>query len=641
MGGEISRWYKNFRGSDKSLAPMETLVRSGKNSISYNRRIMKKTVDLSWVDAIEEGLLHIDKVIRNPRVTIEDNEEIVPIALSKKITVESIKHLAQHTNLIQDIDEKTGRITPSKILNIYKEESLLTYENKFLNTLIDRLYIFVTRRYEKLKEVTKDEDAYSLDYSTVTDTGNGGSCRFSMKVEISEVPDNNSESGYSTWERIEKIKLAVESYKSSKFCQKMGNAFIRPPVMKTNAITKNVDLKACLVLWQFIEGYDKVGYDIYTADSAQNPSPEFISDLNRMASMNYMLLGYHTGLENTDDIRGRKKRTYSPKIIKQFNLENTSEYDVTVEEEKSLSNGYRLKRELPENSSEIAEEIDKIIAVEKQYLIDEENHILEEKRLAEEAERRKIEEEMRRAEEQRLMAERKREQERLEEEKRLKEEKEKKLREIMEQKKREEEERIFREQEELKRKERERAEAEERARAEEEQRQREEQERIESAKRAEAELVSAVENESDENIGEIKKRREEETNARLERERISAERVQRLRAERKLIESKPFEVIYAEYSKNPYYVAKRGFKKLMKFMGHTEDTSRMSAESLELLKIEKRLEQYTLEEKRIEKEKKSQQRQEKIRIRNVFDANSSNPLKKLRYKITVFLNKKR
>ncbi len=641
MGGEISRWYKNFRGSDKSLAPMETLVRSGKNSISYNRRIMKKTVDLSWVDAIEEGLLHIDKVIRNPRVTIEDNEEIVPIALSKKITVESIKHLAQHTNLIQDIDEKTGRITPSKILNIYKEESLLTYENKFLNTLIDRLYIFVTRRYEKLKEVTKNEDAYSLDYSTVTDTGNGGSCRFSMKVEISEVPDNNSESGYSTWERIEKIKLAVESYKGSKFCQKMGNAFIRPPVMKTNAIMKNVDLKACLVLWQFIEGYDKVGYDIYTADSAQNPSPEFISDLNRMASMNYMLLGYHTGLENADDIKGRKKRTYSPKIIKQFNLESSSEYDVTVEEEKSLSNGYRLKRELPENSSEIAEEIDKIIAVEKQYLIDEENHILEEKRLAEEAERRKIEEEMRRAEEQRLMAERKREQERLEEEKRLKEEKEKKLREIMEQKKREEEERIFREQEELKRKERERAEAEERARAEEEQRQREEQERIESAKRAEAELVSAVENESDENIGEIKKRREEETNARLERERISAERVQRLRAERKLIESKPFEVIYAEYSKNPYYVAKRGFKKLMKFMGHTEDTSSMSAESLELLKIEKRLEQYTLEEKRIEKEKKNQQRQEKIRIRNVFDANSSNPLKKLRYKITVFLNKKR
>ena len=163
---------------------MEALVRSGKNSISFNRRIMKKTVDLSWVDAIEEGMIHIDKVIRNPRVTIEDQEEIVPIALSKKITVESIKHLAQHTNLIQEYDRKTGKITPSKVLNVYKEESLLTYENKFLNTLIDRLYIFVTRRYEKLKEVTKNEDAYTVDYSTNTNYGNGGSCKFSMKVEI-------------------------------------------------------------------------------------------------------------------------------------------------------------------------------------------------------------------------------------------------------------------------------------------------------------------------------------------------------------------------------------------------------------------------------------------------------------------------
>lgn len=641
MSGEISKWYKTFKGSDNSLAPMESLVHSGKNSISYNRKIMKKTVDLSWVDAIEEGMMHIDKVIRNPRVTIEDAEEIVPIALSKKITVESIKHLAQHTNLIQEFDKKTGKITPSKVLNVYKEESLLTYENKFLNTLIDRLYIFVTRRYEKLKQVTKNEDAYTMDYSTVTNTGNGGSCRFSMKVEISEVPENNSESGYSTWQRIEKIKLAVESYKGSKFCQKMGGAFIRPPVMKTNAIMKNVDLKACLVLWQFIEGYDKVGYDIYTADSAQNPSAEFIADLGRIAAMNYMLLGYHTGLENTDDIKGKKTRTYSPKILKQFNLEDSAEYDVTIEEEKTLSNGYKLSRQIPENFSEIVSEIDKIIAIENQYLIDEENQIIEEKRAAEEAERRKIEEEMRRAEELRLAAERKREQERLEEEKRLKEEKERKLREIMEQKKREEEERLFHEQEELKRKERERAEAEERAKAEEEKRILEEKERIEKSKLAEAELVSAIETESAENIEEIKKKREEETAARLERERISSERVQRLRAERKLIESKPFEVIYAEYSKNPYYVAKRGIKKLLKIMGHTEDTSKMSEESLQLLKIEKRLEQYTLEEKRIEKERKFAEKQEKIRLRNVFDANSSNPLKKFRYKVTVFFNKKR
>ncbi|MGN0576322.1 MAG: DUF2357 domain-containing protein [Ruminococcus sp.] len=647
MGGEISKWYKTFKSSENSLASMEALVRSGKNSISFNRRIMKKTVDLSWVDAIEEGLIHIDKVIRNPRVTIEDQEEIVPIALSKKITVESIKHLAQHTNLIQEYDRKTGKITPSKVLNVYKEESLLTYENKFLNTLIDRLYIFVTRRYEKLKEVTKNEDAYTVDYSTNTNYGNGGSCKFSMKVEISDVPENSSESGYSTWDRIEKIKLAAESYKGSKFCQKMGNAFIRPPVMKTNAIMKNVDLKACLVLWQFIEGYDKVGYDIYTADSAQNPSETFIADLGRMAAMNYMLLGYHIGKENADDIKGKKSKAYSPKILRQFNIEDPAEYDITIEEEKNLANGYKLTRPLPENYGEIVSEIDKVIAIESQYLVDEQNRIIEEKRAAEEAERRRIEEEMRRAEEQRLAAERKREQQRIAEEKRLREEKEKKLREIMEQKRREEEERLFQEQEELKRRERERAEAEERAKAEEEQRILEEQKRIESAKRAEAELAHALEAETEaeaeetpENIEEIKKQREEEEAVRQEREKVNAERVQRLRAERKIVESKPFEVIYAEYSKNPYYVAKRGIRHILKAMGHTENTSKMTPEQLELLKIDQRLEKYRLEEKRAEQERRLREKEEKNRVQDVFDMYSSSAFRQRRYKIRKFFSRR-
>ena len=78
---------------------------------------MEKAIDVSWVEAIENGLVHLDNFLRNPRRTIEDVEEIVPIALSRKTTVESVKHLAQHTDLIQSIDKKTGKITPSKIVN--------------------------------------------------------------------------------------------------------------------------------------------------------------------------------------------------------------------------------------------------------------------------------------------------------------------------------------------------------------------------------------------------------------------------------------------------------------------------------------------------------------------------------------------
>ena len=76
------------------------LLLSGEKTVSFNRKIIEKNIDSSWLTEIEKALPHLDTVIRNPRNTIKEVEEIVPIAMSRKITVESIKHLGQHTDLI-------------------------------------------------------------------------------------------------------------------------------------------------------------------------------------------------------------------------------------------------------------------------------------------------------------------------------------------------------------------------------------------------------------------------------------------------------------------------------------------------------------------------------------------------------------
>ena len=140
MNEAYKNWYREFSeltenfDENELYVTLDSLINASKNTFALNKKIMEKAIDVSWVEAIENGLIHVDNFLRNPRRTIEDVEEVVPIALSKKITVESVKHLAQHTDLIQSIDKKTGKITPSKILNVHKEESLLTYENKFVNS---------------------------------------------------------------------------------------------------------------------------------------------------------------------------------------------------------------------------------------------------------------------------------------------------------------------------------------------------------------------------------------------------------------------------------------------------------------------------------------------------------------------------
>lgn len=68
--------------------------------------------DLEWIDMMIETLPYIDRIFRNPNRFIINEEEVIKIELSKKVTVDSIKHLSKHTNLIQEVDKKTGDVTP-------------------------------------------------------------------------------------------------------------------------------------------------------------------------------------------------------------------------------------------------------------------------------------------------------------------------------------------------------------------------------------------------------------------------------------------------------------------------------------------------------------------------------------------------
>ena len=103
---------------------------------------MNNIIDVKWVTAIEECIIPIDNIIRNPMRFIKEEEEIVPIEQTRKISQASIRHLAQHTNMISKVDYD-GSVTPNKILNIHKEETFATYENRFIYTLVKRLENFI------------------------------------------------------------------------------------------------------------------------------------------------------------------------------------------------------------------------------------------------------------------------------------------------------------------------------------------------------------------------------------------------------------------------------------------------------------------------------------------------------------------
>ena len=539
MNEAYSEWFEKFKDctdqldSDRLYESFRSSLSHSRSTIALNRRILEKDIDVSWVEAIETGLVSIDNVIRNPSKTITNVEEVVPIALSKKITVDSVKHLAQHTDLIQSVDPETGKITPSKVLNIHKEESYLTYENKFVNTLIDRLFIFVNKRYEKLKAVSSSEEVFAMEYNTALESGSGRKMKMTLNIETSDSLEAADEKGSSLWDRVEKIRRIVEGYKSSPFCQQMGQNYIRPPVMRTNAIMKNVDLKACLVLWQFIEGYDKTGYEINVSDSAQKPDKEYVENLYDLSALNLLLFRSFTQDSEAEVLKTQKSKAAAPRVLRRFDKVSYDEHELVIGSDRLTDDAALVQGNISENEKILAE-IDKIIKIETEYYKAEEQKRLE----AEEKERRRQEEE-RRIEEERRLAREKAEREA---QARLEKARLEALWLEKERSERDEQERLERE-----RIERERAELEEQKRL--------DAERDELEKMINAEMDKLETEKQSQKAEEERLRHERE-----EREKLRAEKLKEMRA---YLEQKSFDEIYPEYSKNPIHVIRRSLRRLI------------------------------------------------------------------------------
>ena len=165
MNNELSLLVKDLPQDDVELFSKNTVA-----TIDAKKVVDKITIDYSWVDVLDESIPYLDNIIRNPRRFIVSEEDIVPIEKTKKVAEESIKHLAVHTNLIQDVDED-GMVKPIKLLNVFKEETIDLYENRFVYSLITNLYTFVREQmtYEEQSASNKEERSVHYEANTSFD----------------------------------------------------------------------------------------------------------------------------------------------------------------------------------------------------------------------------------------------------------------------------------------------------------------------------------------------------------------------------------------------------------------------------------------------------------------------------------------
>ena len=136
--------------NEKNMPRIKAFNSAVKSEYEVQTNYEQVDVNFEWLEIMEDTVRYLDNILRNPNRFIVNEEEVVKVEQARRITVESIKHLSKHTNFIQEIDPVTDDVKPSKILNINKDESYNTYENRVIYTLIQNMRIFIDMRKRKL-----------------------------------------------------------------------------------------------------------------------------------------------------------------------------------------------------------------------------------------------------------------------------------------------------------------------------------------------------------------------------------------------------------------------------------------------------------------------------------------------------------
>ena len=308
---------------DRYFQYLFEMIQAGDNTLQQKNRVLHKVVDEQWLNVVEEGISAIFNIVDKPRRFITTSEEVVPVALAKKITADSVRHLSQNTQYINT--NAAGEIQPTHILNVTTEESYDLYENRFVYHLIQRLFAFVDKRTDVIFWATGDETCNVMSMeSKVDDAYEEISYKVEMTIKNRQSLVENDEDNMDIFKRIDRVRRLSRTLRTSSFCDLMnGCARVRSPIQRTNLMMKDPDYRKCYQLWQFIESYDEVGYTIEERDTALQFDEEYLLQMYTNMITNYTV--FKSLLESDPrqmtEIAEEKRKPVKPKFIKEIKEE--------------------------------------------------------------------------------------------------------------------------------------------------------------------------------------------------------------------------------------------------------------------------------------------------------------------------------
>ena len=296
------------------------MAQASGTTIEQQREELVKVVDEEWISMIEDSLDAINTIIEKPRRFITTEEEVVPVSLAKKISADSVRHLSQNTQFLAPSED--GQVHPTRILNVNTVETYDLYENRFIYHLIQRLLTFVDKRTDVIFWSTGNEirNRFKM-HSKIDDAYEEIEYNVEMTVKDRQSFAENDADNMDVFMRIDRVRRLVMALRGASFCQIMnGCSAVRSPIQRTNLIMKDPNYRKCYQLWQFMERYDKVGYNIDVQQQSLAFDDEYMVQMYTNLINNYTVFKSLTEDErNLQELESVQHAPVAPRFIKELN----------------------------------------------------------------------------------------------------------------------------------------------------------------------------------------------------------------------------------------------------------------------------------------------------------------------------------
>lgn len=277
-------------------------VRAGaKDALEIDEAVCE--IETDWLDAIEEGLVHIGKAIEEERQFIRSNGEVVPIEKVKSVSRESSEHLSRHGELIT---RRQGEdIIPDKLYTVERLNDYAVYENRFLYMLLCYLRDFISYRYGRIAEYSNTYRGRLIIEKTV----DAGSRMTAISLRAEDIRKNDArmleKSGIK--EKLSRIDGALKTVHlllGTPLMQEVAKVpVLKPPVTETNVLKMDKNFKGALRLYYFLVAYQKDGFTVRQNTRRFSPLPATAADEFAEAEELVSFLMYEHGMQIEEELR--------------------------------------------------------------------------------------------------------------------------------------------------------------------------------------------------------------------------------------------------------------------------------------------------------------------------------------------------